>query len=114
MMKKPISYASCALLLLLAGCSDAPPKPVAKKAPPEPVTGQSGLYKMFQVARSWAPDAEVMKMTSLPIAGVTVEPGKAGAWEATFVSPSKGRARSYTYSVVEGEGNLHQGVFAGT
>jgi len=68
---------------------------------------------MYQVARSWAPDLEVLKMNSLPIQGVKAEPGKAGAWTATFVSASKARARSYTFAVVEGEGNLHKGVFAG-
>jgi hypothetical protein len=38
--------------------------------------------------------------------------GKRGAWEVTVVSPSKGKARSYIYSVTE-EGNIHQGVFGG-
>jgi hypothetical protein len=38
--------------------------------------------------------------------------GKRAAWEVTVVSPSKAKARTYLYSVVE-EGNVHQGVFAG-
>ena len=38
--------------------------------------------------------------------------GKAAAWQAIFVSGS-GKARSYTFSVIEAAGNLHQGVFAG-
>ncbi len=29
------------------------------------------------------------------------------------MSQSRGRARTYTYSVVEAEGNLHKGIFAG-
>jgi hypothetical protein len=45
--------------------------------------------------------------------GVTPQPGRAAAWEAIFISPSKRRARTYTFSVVEGEGNLHEGVFGG-
>ena len=40
-------------------------------------------------------------------------PGTAAAWGATFVSDAKGKSRSYTYSIVEGEGNLHKGSFAG-
>ena len=40
-------------------------------------------------------------------------PGTAGAWQATFTSAARSQARSYTYSIVEGEGNLHKGVFAG-
>jgi hypothetical protein len=45
--------------------------------------------------------------------GVKDEPGKSGAWEATFVSPSKQKSKTFTYSVVEGPGNLHKDVFAG-
>jgi hypothetical protein len=44
---------------------------------------------------------------------VRSEPGKAAAWEATFVSPSRRQAKRYTYSVVESAGNLHKGVFSG-
>ena len=44
---------------------------------------------------------------------VKADPGKAAAWQAIFVSASQNRARSYTYSVIESEGNLHKGVFAG-
>jgi hypothetical protein len=114
-MKKIILAAGCVSLLLLTACSDAP-KVAQKKAPeppPEPATGQSALYKMYQVARSWASDLEVLKMTSVHLPGVKAAPGTAAAWEATFVSASRGRARRYTYSIVEGEGNLHKGVFAG-
>jgi hypothetical protein len=107
--------AGFALMALLTACSEAPRSTAEKKPepPPEPITGQSALYKMYQVARSWSPDLEVLKMNSIQMPGVKSEPGKGAAWQATFVSASKGRARSYTFSVVEGEGNLHKGVFAG-
>jgi hypothetical protein len=68
---------------------------------------------MYQVARTWAPDAQVLKMTTMPLAEVPAPPGTAGAWQATFTSAQKGRARSYTYSVIDVEPNLHKGVFAG-
>src|SRR6202035_1611016 len=43
-----------------------------------------------------------------------VPPGKAAVWQATFVSESRGKARSYTYSVIEDlPNNLHKGVSAG-
>ena len=116
-MKKLILTVSTGLFLLLAACSEAPKPAAEKKAPPpppEPVTGQSALFKMFQVARTWAPDLEVLKMVSMPLPDVKAEPGKAPAWQATFVSPSLQKARSYTFSVVEGEGTLHKGVFAGS
>lgn len=107
----------CALALALAGCSDttAPKEPVkkAEEKPPEPVTGREALYAMYRPARSWAADIEVLRLDTIHLPEVKAEPGKAAAWRATFVSPSKGKARSWTYSVVEGEGNLHKGAFAG-
>ena len=109
----PLLFAGGALALVLAGCSDEPKvseKKVEKAA--EPVTGQSALYRMYQVARSWASDAEVLRMNSLHVTDVPDIHGKAGAWQATFVSASKNAARVYTYSVVEAEPNLHLGVFA--
>jgi hypothetical protein len=68
---------------------------------------------MYQVVRSWAPDAQVLKMSSIHLLEVPSVPGEAGAWQAVFASASRGRARSYTFSVVESPGNLHEGVFAG-
>jgi hypothetical protein len=104
-----------ALALMFAGCSEAPKKAVEKapEKPPEAVTGQYALHQMYTVARSWAPDAQPLRLNSILLPEVKSEPGKAGAWQATFVSQQRGRARSYTHSVIEGEGNLHKGTFAG-
>jgi hypothetical protein len=102
------------LLLMLAGC-DATPTATVKEAPKpvEAVTGQSALYKMYQVAHSgWAPDAQVLSCISVHLAEVPQVAGKAGAWQATFTSDSLGKKRSYSYAVVETEG-LHKDVFAG-
>ena len=103
----------CALVLVFVGCSGAPTEAKKAEAPVEPISGQSALFRMYQVARSWAPDAQVLKMNSIQMSDVPEVRGKAGAWQVTFVSMEKSAARSYTYSVVEGEGNLHQGVFPG-
>jgi len=116
-MKKSLFPLSCALLLLTS-CSESPTAPAAKKEPekpPEPIAGQSALYKMYQVARSqWAPDAQVLKMNSIVLSEVpTVPRDKAAGWEATFTSAARSQARSYTYCIVESQGNLHKGVFAG-
>jgi hypothetical protein len=113
-MKKLLVAATTALLCLLAGCSDSPP-PAAKKAaaPPEPIKGRSALYQMYNSARTWAQDVQVLELHSIHLAEVKSERGKAAAWQATFVSPQAGRSRTYTYSVIEAEGNLHKGVFAG-
>jgi hypothetical protein len=116
MNTKNVPFLAVGLYSLLSiGCSE-PPKPVAKKEPEKPaeaVSGQSALYKMYQVARaSWSGDAQVLKLNSIHVADVPADIGKAGAWQATFTSASQGKAHTVTYSVVEQEGNLHKGVFS--
>jgi hypothetical protein len=106
--------ATLAAALLLAACSEAP-REAAKKAPeppPEPISGSTAFFRMYTTARAWAGDIAPLRMTSINLPEVPRQPGKAAAWQATFVSPSKGRAKSYTYSAIEAEGNLHKGVFA--
>jgi hypothetical protein len=114
-MKKYTLFAAAALVLSLAGCSTEPtaPQKKAEEKPPEPVTGRHALQQMYIAARGWAADIQPIKVTSILLSEVKAEPGKAAAWQALFVSASLNKARAYTYSVVEGEGNLHQGVFPG-
>jgi hypothetical protein len=114
-MKTLILRSAAALLLSLAGCSTEPPTPQkkAEQKPPEPVTGRQALQQMYIAGRGWAADIQPIKLTSILLPEIKAEPGKAAAWQALFVSASLNKARGYTYSVVEGEGNLHQGVFAG-
>jgi uncharacterized protein YceK len=103
-----------ASLLLLGGCTDTTTKTEKKDvAPPKPVKGRYALYQMFNSARGWAPDVEVMRLNSVDMREIKAERGSAAAWEARFVSAKLGKARSYTYSITESEGNLHKGVFAG-
>ena len=98
--------------MLLAGCSEAPKTETAKQPEkvPEPVTGRQAFQMMYPQARRWAVDALPLRLQSIHLAQVKTAKGKAGAWQAIFVSPSQGKSRTYTYSVVEAEGNLHQGV----
>ncbi|HTQ56460.1 MAG TPA: hypothetical protein VMI94_18450 [Bryobacteraceae bacterium] len=115
-MKNIALFTASTLLLLLMGCSSETPAPQkkAEEKPPEPVTGRQALQNMYIAARGWAADIQPLKLTSILLPEVKAVPGKAAAWEAIFVSASQGKARSYTYSVVESEGNLHKGVFAGS
>ncbi len=105
------------LTLILAACSEAPKssseRPKEPEKPAEPITGRRAFHQMFVAARTWAPDVEVLGLSSIHMEGVQEGPGETGAWQATFVSPSRGKAKMFTYSVVEGPGNLHKGVFAG-
>jgi len=110
---KKLFLSSCGLMMILAGCSEEPNSAAKKIASVRPISGQSALYRMYQVARSWAPDATVLKMNSIHLTEVPVERGKAGAWQVMFTSAAMSAARSYTYSVIESEGNLHEGVFPG-
>jgi len=101
------------LLLLLTACSEQPAAPAKKEPakPLEPVTGQSALFKMYQVARTWDPRALVLKMESMHSAEIPEVPGKAGMWGATFTSPDQGRSHTYTFSLIEELPSLHKGVF---
>ena len=103
------------LILFLSGCSDAP-KTAEQKQPPKPpevLTGRQAFQRMYPQARGWAPDAQPLQIRSVNLTQVKAEPGKAGAWQVVFVSPSRGKAKTYTYSAVESDGNLHEGVFGG-
>jgi hypothetical protein len=105
-----------AFAALFTACSEAPTKTTEQKAPPpppEPVSGSTAFFRMYTAARGWAGDLQPLRMTSIHLPDVKKVPGKAAAWQATFVSPGRQRARSYTYSVVESAGNLHKDVFAG-
>ncbi len=102
-------------ILFLAGCSEAP-KPAAKKEekePPKPLTGKNAFYKMYVAARSWAPDAQILKINSIHLEELKAEPGKAAAWQVILGSPTKLKKKAYTWSAVESAGNLHEGVFSG-
>jgi hypothetical protein len=100
--------------VILAGCSDAPP-PEKKipEPPPVAVTGRQAFQQTFGMARAWANDVQPLRIRSINLPNPKSEAGKAGAWEIVYVSESRSRARSYTWSAVEAEGNLHKGVFAG-
>lgn len=115
-MKRNISFALLPVALFLSACSEAPKETAKKEKPPEaapePITGQSAFFKMYTVARGWAPDAEGLLLRSLHMPQVKTAIGQAGAWEAVFVSARQSRSRRYTWSSVEAEGNLHKGVFA--
>lgn len=113
-MKTPLAFTVCGLTLVLGGCSEQPEKAEKKvEKAAAPVTGQTALFRMYQVARSWAPDAEVLQMNSMHLTDLPDVHGKAGAWQATFVSETRNEARVYTYSVIEAEPNIHEGVFPG-
>ena len=70
-MSKPLIFPAIALLAILTACSDTS-APTVKKEPEklEPVTGQTAVYRMYQMARTWAPDSQVLKMQSMHLSEV--------------------------------------------
>ena len=102
------------LVLFLSACSDAPKTAEVKHPPkpPEVLTGRQAFQRMYPQARGWAPDAQPLQISSLNLGQVKAGDGKAGVWQVMFVSPSRGKAKTYTYSAVE-DGSLHEGVFGG-
>jgi len=103
------------LLLGLAACSDSSKIAEEKKAaatPDPPLTGRQAFQRMFPQARTWAVDAQPVQLESYNLPQVKSENGKAGAWQATFISMAKHRSRVFSWSAVEAENNLHKGVFA--
>jgi hypothetical protein len=105
----------CSAAVLYVGCSSPTPKKEEAKEPekpPEPVSARFAFQQMYVTARGWAADAQGLSMSSIRLETVKEDtPGESGAWQAVFVSPSRNRAKRYTYSVVESAGNLHQGVY---
>lgn len=104
-----------AVFALLAGCSSEAPQSAAKTIvkPVRAVSGQTALFEMYKTARSWNRDATVLRLENLDIPEAKAEPGRYGAWKATFVSFEKKRKREFTYSVAESSAGVHQGVFPG-
>jgi hypothetical protein len=100
-------------IALLPGCSSAPSPKTAKEAekPPAPITGLHALYQMYTAARAWAQDLQIVRYSSINIAEVPHEDGKAAAWQVVFVSASQKQSRTYTFSVYEASATLHQGLF---
>ncbi len=103
-----------AALLILAACSSAPPEAAKKPEPKvvEPVSARKAFYLIYPAARIWAPDVQPARVESMPVDGITPKDGKYGAWRVTFVSQTKGKAKVFTYSVIEASASLHEGVFA--
>lgn len=118
-MAPKLLFPLTAVTALIIGCSPAPPAaekkadvPEKAAAPAEPVSAQSALFAIYQVARTWAGDVEVLKLENINIDEVKSQPGKYGAWRATMATKAGKKKREYTYAAVEVGPTLHKGVFA--
>jgi hypothetical protein len=102
---------------MLAGCGDDAPSPAkatkAPEPPAAPISGRQAFQMTYPSARIWAPDCQPLTIRSVNLPNPKSDAGKAGAWEILYVSETRARQRSFTWSAIEGEGNLHKGVFGG-
>jgi hypothetical protein len=101
--------------LMLAACSDTPAPTKAKEPekPSEPITGRQAFQMTYPQARIWAADCQPLRIRSMNLTGPKSGSGRAGAWEILYVSPSKSRQKSFTWSAIEDGNSLHKGVFGG-
>ncbi len=111
------AYLLGAAVVVITGCSQPSATTTAQKKeaekPLEALTGRQAYQQMYVTARGWASDCQPVQLRNIPLSEVKAEPGKSGAWQCLFVSPGRNRSRTYTWSAIEAEGNLHRGVFAG-
>src|SRR5450631_2381796 len=107
--------------LVLLACSEAPKTAAkveteAKKEPvtaPQAVTAQRAFYEMYKPARTWATDLLALSVACGEVPNIKNEDGKAGAWTAIFVSPSRKEARTFTYAAVDNGADLRKGINIG-
>lgn len=102
--------AVCGLLLAMAACSPAPKAKKVEK-PVEPVTGLHALAQMFSAARGWQADVLVLRINSISAGDIKPLPGRSGVWQGTFVSPTAGQSRTYTFSVSDISTSIRTGIF---
>ncbi len=91
-------------LVSLAGCSSEPEKPKESAPKTEPAkvestfeSGRSAFQRMYVSARTWAPDAQLVRLESRPTKEDPKD-GRSGSWAAIFVSASKQNVRNYAWS----------------
>ena len=108
-------FAPLGLILLLSACSETPTETKVKQPekPSAPITAQQAFRYTYPAARAWAGDSLPLRLRSIHLTDVPAEPGKAGAWEIIYVSPTMQQARIYTWSAIEASETLHKDVFAG-
>jgi hypothetical protein len=105
----------CSLLLLaalfLTGCDSAPDKPANSQPAAQQIeTGRFALQKMIAPARLWAADAQPISVTSSPGKNNAGHDGKSAYWQATFASPSRQKAVSFSWSGLVGSDAPPRGV----
>ncbi len=106
-------------LTLLASCSQTPSVTSARAADSsgkentQPVAGKTAFWEMYKSAHNWSNDLVPLSLESRKIPGTKNEGGNAMMWSASFGSPSRREARSFSYSVVGHAPDIYKGVTVG-
>ncbi len=107
-------------LAVLAGCSSEAPKSEAGSKPAKPEvkppkyeTGRVALQTLAVTAKSWAADAQPVRVESLLTKDAPWKEGKAGAWRASFASANRRGVKAYVWSGVTEEGAPERGIAGG-
>jgi uncharacterized protein YceK len=116
--KRIVVLALFMAVVLLSGCSsttkssetESTEKSAEPAGPPQPVTAKTALWPMYTSARSWSTDCVIIKFTRKELNGINNDGGNAGMWQATFVSPSRGEYRIYSYAVAPNPPAPYKGV----
>lgn len=114
--------AAAVAMVLTAGCSQSTNKasvsgqsqaPAQTEGAAQVVAAKTAFWPMYTAAHQWSSDVVAISVTAKEVPGFTNEGGKAGMWEAVFASASKGKYRTYTYSITSVPPNIYKGVVAG-
>jgi hypothetical protein len=110
------SVFTCLVLLsFMVACSQSPDapggKPAESSSPAQPVTARFAFQRTLLQARTWASDAQLLRIYNVNLREVSSAAGKCGGWSATFVSAQLKKARTYSFSVIHSPGYAHKGVF---
>ena len=107
---------SLLFILISVSCSKpVTPKVTSKKLidPPSPVTAQIAFHRVFVRAKAWSSDSQLLKISSFNLKKLPSNSGKCAVWQAIFVSRTKRKSRSYTYSVIKAGRSIRKGVRIG-
>lgn len=120
-MKLPKPGLAVILFTLAAtmGCSkkttsNPAPTPTPTPKPTETSTGRIAFQRMYIQAHGWAPDAQGYLEESQPTTEVNGIDGKSAVWSASFGSPSKGSAKSFTWSGTDAQDAPPRGILPGS
>ena len=115
--------ASLAICLTFIGCSSNPqPTEKSQAATPakreakkeaEYLTGRIAYQKLYLAARNWAPDAQPLRLESMPRSDDKRD-GTASVWAGRFASEQRGLFRTFTWSGAVGEGAPEPGINPGS